>query len=325
MPSPGGQHQRETRAERDRPRLVQIGEHGLLLPVGAAGAERKLTRRTKLRTRVRSGDSPNHIGIRVELEQISMRQKSNTVDLAPTAPGVTPRRPIRSIHRQPAQSPELRRVPPTAEFQRIQPSSAVQPAVHWLFHSGFKSPCQETVSFWPARPRGGARRPRGDGFSTTSPRRRSSPSAPCSLPGRRHAERRALFRTTRRSTRRSGNSWNYYQAKSNKQNLAELAATLPGVDPEKYRADVARYKGEKEDIKKRPRREASSTEWNHKSDVAMTSTTSGRGHHRRADRHPLAAITLLTRRSGCRARLRHCRRRHRAGRLHPAARRSDTR
>ncbi|WGG53296.1 hypothetical protein [Rugamonas sp. DEMB1] len=59
------------------------------LPVGAAGAERKLTRRTKLRYENSVGTilSESHIGIRVELEQISMRQKSNTVDLAPAAPG----------------------------------------------------------------------------------------------------------------------------------------------------------------------------------------------------------------------------------------------
>ncbi|SFM60768.1 DUF4337 domain-containing protein [Rugamonas rubra] len=95
----------------------------------------------------------------------------------------------------------------------------------------------------------------------------------------------------------AANSWNYYQAKSNKQNLAELAATLPGVDPEKYKADVARYKGEKEDIKKEAEKwEASSTEWNHKSDEAMHQ------HHQWALATTaeqiaisLAAITLLTR------------------------------
>src|SRR3954462_9702850 len=48
----------------------------------------------------------------------------------------------------------------------------------------------------------------------------------------------------------ASNQWNYYQAKSNKQNLSELAVTLPGVDPEKYKAEVARYKTEKADIKK---------------------------------------------------------------------------
>jgi hypothetical protein len=95
----------------------------------------------------------------------------------------------------------------------------------------------------------------------------------------------------------AANSWNYYQAKSNKQNLAELAMTLPGVDPEKYRAEVTRYKGEKEDIKKEAEKwEDSSKEWNHKSDEAMHQ------HHQWALATTaeqiaisLAAITLLTR------------------------------
>jgi len=68
----------------------------------------------------------------------------------------------------------------------------------------------------------------------------------------------------------AANSWNYYQAKSNKQNLAELAMTLPNVDPEKYKAEVARYRSEKEDIKKEAEKwEASSAEWNKKSDAAL--------------------------------------------------------
>lgn len=94
----------------------------------------------------------------------------------------------------------------------------------------------------------------------------------------------------------AANRWNYYQAKSNKQNLAELAMTLPGVDPEKYKGDVARYKHEKDDIKKDAEKwEASSTEWNHKSDEAMHQ------HHQWALATTaeqiaisLAAITLLT-------------------------------
>jgi hypothetical protein len=48
----------------------------------------------------------------------------------------------------------------------------------------------------------------------------------------------------------ASNQWNYYQAKSNKQNLAELSVTLTrGVDREKSVAAVERYKKEKEDIK----------------------------------------------------------------------------
>src|SRR6478735_5257207 len=48
----------------------------------------------------------------------------------------------------------------------------------------------------------------------------------------------------------ASNQWNYYQAKSNKQNLAELAMSLPGVDVAKYKAEVERYKNEKEGIRK---------------------------------------------------------------------------
>ena len=95
----------------------------------------------------------------------------------------------------------------------------------------------------------------------------------------------------------AANSWNYYQAKSSKQNLAELAMTLPGVDPKRYEAEVARYKAEKEDIKKDAEKwEESSKEWNHKSDQSMHQ------HHQWALATTaeqiaisLAAITLLTR------------------------------
>ena len=48
----------------------------------------------------------------------------------------------------------------------------------------------------------------------------------------------------------AANQWNYYQAKSNKQNLAELSITLTsGETQEKYRQEVARYKQEKEEIR----------------------------------------------------------------------------
>lgn len=95
----------------------------------------------------------------------------------------------------------------------------------------------------------------------------------------------------------AANRWNYYQAKSARQNLAELAMTLPGVDPKRYEADVARYKKEKEDIKKDAEKwEESSKEWNHKSEQAMHK------HHEWALATTaeqiaisLAAITLLTR------------------------------
>jgi hypothetical protein len=95
----------------------------------------------------------------------------------------------------------------------------------------------------------------------------------------------------------AANSWNYYQAKSSKQNLAELAMTLPGVDPKRYEAEVARYKAEKEDIRKDAEKwEGSSKQWNHKSDESMHQ------HHQWALATTaeqiaisLAAITLLTR------------------------------
>jgi hypothetical protein len=95
----------------------------------------------------------------------------------------------------------------------------------------------------------------------------------------------------------AANAWNYYQAKSNKQNLAEMAMSLPGVDPARYKADMARYESEKGEIKKKAEKfEASSAEWNHKSDAATHT------HHQWALATTaeqiaisLAAITLLTR------------------------------
>lgn len=94
----------------------------------------------------------------------------------------------------------------------------------------------------------------------------------------------------------ASNQWNYYQAKSNKQNLAELAMALPGVDVEKYKAEVARYKTEKEEIKKKAEElEAESQHWEHESEAALHQ------HHRWAQAMTavqiaisLAAITLLT-------------------------------
>src|SRR3982751_2930027 len=48
----------------------------------------------------------------------------------------------------------------------------------------------------------------------------------------------------------ASNQWNYYQAKSSKQNLAELATEL-APEPRKpfYADEVRRYKSEKEEIK----------------------------------------------------------------------------
>jgi hypothetical protein len=95
----------------------------------------------------------------------------------------------------------------------------------------------------------------------------------------------------------ASNQWNYYQAKSNKQNLAELAMTLPGTNAEKYRSEVERYKTEKEEIRKGAEKlEAVSLDWDKRSDESM------HVHHRWALAATteqvaiaLAAIALLTR------------------------------
>lgn len=96
----------------------------------------------------------------------------------------------------------------------------------------------------------------------------------------------------------ASNQWNYYQAKSSKQNLAELAIELT---PEPRRAfygdEIKRYKGEKEQIKKDAEKlERESEEWNKKSDEQIHQ------HHRWAQATTalqisiaLAAIALLTR------------------------------
>ena len=95
----------------------------------------------------------------------------------------------------------------------------------------------------------------------------------------------------------ASDQWKYYQAKSNKQNLAELAVMLPGVDAAKYQADIARYKTEKEEIKKKAEElDNTSKEWEEKSEHILHQ------HHRWAQSMTalqvaisLAAITLLTR------------------------------
>ena len=95
----------------------------------------------------------------------------------------------------------------------------------------------------------------------------------------------------------ASDKWNFYQAKSGKQNLAELALVLPGADKEKYQADIARYKSEKEEIKKQAEElDKTSKEWEEKSEHILHQ------HHRWAQAMTalqvaisLAAITLLTR------------------------------
>ena len=96
----------------------------------------------------------------------------------------------------------------------------------------------------------------------------------------------------------ASNQWNYYQAKSNKQNLAELSITLTSGDvQEKYRQEVERYKQEKAEIKAdADRLEAVAREADKKSEVEM------HVHERWALATTLlqiaialSAITLLTR------------------------------
>jgi hypothetical protein len=96
----------------------------------------------------------------------------------------------------------------------------------------------------------------------------------------------------------ASNQWNYYQAKSNKQNLAELSVTLTaGAEREKYLQAVERYKKEKEEIKADAEKlEAAAKEADRKSEAEM------HVHERWALATTLlqiaialAAITLLTR------------------------------
>ena len=94
----------------------------------------------------------------------------------------------------------------------------------------------------------------------------------------------------------AANQWNYYQAKSSRQNLAELATHI-GVDAAHYKGEIERYKSQKEDVRKQAEKlEATSREWDQKSEEALHQ------HHRWAQAMTaiqiamsLAAITLLTR------------------------------
>jgi hypothetical protein len=96
----------------------------------------------------------------------------------------------------------------------------------------------------------------------------------------------------------ASNQWNYFQSKSTKQSLAELARDLAPKDEEKtkYQAKVDRYEKEKTDIKVvADKLEAEATEWDHHSDEQMHQ------HHRWVQATTvlqvsiaLAAIALLT-------------------------------
>jgi hypothetical protein len=70
----------------------------------------------------------------------------------------------------------------------------------------------------------------------------------------------------------ASDQWNFYQAKSMKQNLAELAVAI-NTDPAKveaYRKEALRYVGEKKDIEKDARKlEAEAKSYNEQSERAL--------------------------------------------------------
>ena len=95
----------------------------------------------------------------------------------------------------------------------------------------------------------------------------------------------------------ASNQWNFFQSKSTKQSLAELARDLAPDDKKPtYQIKVERYEKEKGEIKLvADKLEADATEWDHKSDEQMHQ------HHRWAQSTTvlqvciaLAAIALLT-------------------------------
>src|SRR6266705_259941 len=99
----------------------------------------------------------------------------------------------------------------------------------------------------------------------------------------------------------ASDQWKFYQAKSSKQNLAELGATLTsGEQQARYQKEVDRYKKEKEEIMPEAKKlEQQSKEAEEKSEASM------HVHHRWAQATTLiqiaialAAITILTRNKG---------------------------
>ena len=95
----------------------------------------------------------------------------------------------------------------------------------------------------------------------------------------------------------AANQWNYFQAKSTKQALAEFARDIASADKrENYQGKVDRYEKEKGEIKLAAEKlEADATEWDNRSDAQMHQ------HHRWAQATTvlqvsiaLAAIALLT-------------------------------
>ena len=97
----------------------------------------------------------------------------------------------------------------------------------------------------------------------------------------------------------ASNQWNFFQAKSTKQSLAEVSRDLSSeAVREKYQAKIDRYEKEKNEIKLGAEKlEANATEWDQRSDEQMHQ------HHRWAQATTvlqiaiaMAAIALLTKR-----------------------------
>ena len=96
----------------------------------------------------------------------------------------------------------------------------------------------------------------------------------------------------------ASDEWAYYQAKNNRQNVAELAVDLaPEARKDYYRGEAVRYKSEKNDIQKKAEDlEKESLEWNERSEHEIHE------HHRWQQATTalqiaiaMAAIALLTR------------------------------
>ena len=96
----------------------------------------------------------------------------------------------------------------------------------------------------------------------------------------------------------ASNQWNFFQAKSTKQSLAEVSRDLSPADKQAgYQAKMDRYEKEKKEIEAQARKlEAQATAWDERSEAQMHQ------HHRWAQATTvlqvsiaLAAIALLTR------------------------------
>ena len=85
----------------------------------------------------------------------------------------------------------------------------------------------------------------------------------------------------------ASNQWNYYQAKSSKQNLSELAMELTPSKKEFYQDEIKRYKGEKAEIKAAAEKlEAESKRWDEQSDEQMHQ------HHRWAQATTVLQVAI---------------------------------